>query len=291
MSKTKYSCTPGDHPSTGATGGRRRGFGAHVDLTYKVTSITFNTSDSIKATATAVVNATKRDPQSGLVTATRIFDRHRSQMLTERWPRFFNSREIGQEDVRLTLLAGFRLAPEVMTSIFEAIDWLGFLDMNVNSTIYNAEMFFNMSMTRPEIVIGNASDGTQAGLMLKEDVLTMHMACENQLSQHPTTDPLYNLLYAKFGNASERMTLDLNGTAALVMQLLDVNVNNATVDVFKSDSFVANEDQLKSMAQYALNQSLPTINDELRSFAIPFPPQLWVLFYLSRLTHCQRVFL
>ena len=142
--------------------------GRHVDLSYKVQSIVFNTSDSIKATATAVINATKRDPDSGLVTAVKIFDRHRSQTLTQTWPRFFNSREIGQEDVRLTLLAGFRLAPEVMTSIFEAIDWLGLLDMRVNSTIYNAEMFFNLSLTRPEIVIGNASQGAQAGLMLKE---------------------------------------------------------------------------------------------------------------------------
>ena len=73
------------------------------------------------------------------------------------------------------------------------------------------------------------------------------------------------------------MTLELNGTAALVMKLLDADVNQATVDVFKSDSFVAQKDQLKALAEYALNQSLPAINDELRSFAIPFPQQLWVV--------------
>jgi hypothetical protein len=95
----------------------------------------------------------------------------------------------------------------------------------------------------------------------------------------PTSQPIFNnnedyqLLYTMLSNVTERLELSFNDTYGISMQLSNVSTHNATVYVFKSDALTPSKAQLKNMVQLLLNKTLPTVNELLRGYPLPFPKQ------------------
>jgi hypothetical protein len=144
----------------------------NVTLWYKIKDMAFATSDSIKIFADAYVNVSKK---MGSEVVTRKFGQHRTTNMSATWPRYTHNR---------ALLAGFRIAPAVFGTIFQALAFAGVLSPHGNATLYGAHLFFNLTMAEPHVLVDSATAGhagvatnTSAGMYLHEDTVSLTMKC------------------------------------------------------------------------------------------------------------------
>ena len=84
--------------------------------------------------ADVYINARGLDQETGLMVNRTFNSTHRTLPLEAQWKRYLYDPEAR------ALLAGFRIAPEVFGSIFEALEFAGVLSPTGNTTVYDAHL-------------------------------------------------------------------------------------------------------------------------------------------------------
>jgi len=236
-----------------------------VVMYYNITSMSFNTSDSIHILMDAYINSTFDNG------TTVMYAQHRnaSQLLPDSWTRYTDNND-------LVTLAGMRVSPEILANLFQALADKGVLDPKSNSTLYDATLFFNMTMSEPTVLIPSNTSSTPysnagadaAGCVLRESTLQLEMKCKEPRSD---TGERYQLLYAELQNVTEQLDLLVNDSMYVVMQLRNVSTAKANVTIAKSDALMIQKDQIRKIAQLAVNKSLPSVNHQLKQYPLRMP--------------------
>ena len=187
---------------------------------------------------------------------------HNTLPLGESW-----NRVEGHGPKQLVLLGGARFSQELLSALAQGMHYAGLLYSENSSRVKDATLYSTIDMARPEVDISSAG----AGVIMRQSSLHLKLDCLDATAAKVSN---FSLLNATFCNVKEQISVSAyvpnDHTAGIVLQVSNVTMGSANVTSFHSDAFMGSASELKSLAQQAIQNSLPLLNDRLNHTPLVF---------------------
>ncbi|CAE7265851.1 unnamed protein product [Symbiodinium necroappetens] len=188
--------------------------------------------------------------------------RHSRLPLSDRW-----NRAMGEGQEQLVLLGGARFSQELLTMLARSLHYMGLLYSENSTHVKDAVLYSTIDFDCPQVDISQA----QSGVLMRQRSLHFQAQCLDV-----TTAPASNfsLLNATFRDVVEQISIKAyvpnDHTAGITLHVLNATLSDANLTSFHSKAFMGQDSQLKALAQQAIQNSIPLINDHLDQTPITF---------------------
>ena len=191
---------------------------------------------------------------------------HSRLPLSDRW-----NRAMGEAQEQLVLLGGARFSQELLTMLARSLHYMGLLYSENSTHVKDAVLYSTIDFDCPQVDISRA----QSGVLMRQKSLHFQAQCLDV-----TTAPASNfsLLNATFRNVVEQISIKAyvpnDHTAGITLHVLNATMSDANLTSFHSKAFMGQDSQLKALAQQAIQNSIPLINDAwlCQGPLLPNPP-------------------